>query len=84
MTNQLINRYRARPWRMTASDYLAGAAATGEDDRISLNGKPYPTPWDPQLAEAMQRTNQALYEVAVADTLLNDLMKPPSGRQDTL
>ncbi|GJF32556.1 hypothetical protein KNE206_52560 [Kitasatospora sp. NE20-6] len=78
MTNQLINRYRARPWRMTASDYLAGASDTGEDDRISLSGKPHPTPWDPQLAEAMQRTNQTLYEEAVADNLLDDLTQDPS------
>ncbi|GLW58788.1 TIGR02679 family protein [Kitasatospora phosalacinea] len=81
MTNQLISRYQARPWHMTAADYLAGTSATNEEDQIPLNGKPYPTPWDPQLAEAMHHTNRALYEEAVADTLLDDLMKHPSNRQ---
>ena len=71
MTNQLVTRYQSRPWRMNADDYLAGAST--DNDHIPLSGKPYPTSWDPQLAEAMQRTNRAVYEEAVADALLNDL-----------
>jgi uncharacterized protein (TIGR02679 family) len=71
MTNQLITRHHAHPWRMTAADYLIGI--TQDDDTFPLRGKPQPTPWDPELAPTMRQANQALYEEAVADLLLDDL-----------
>ncbi|MFF6786831.1 TIGR02679 family protein [Streptomyces sp. NPDC012510] len=70
MTNQLISRHNARPWTMTAADYRTGIA---QDDHIPLRGKPHPTPWDPELADTMKHANRALYEEAVADTLLDNL-----------
>ncbi|UXY23368.1 TIGR02679 family protein [Streptomyces cynarae] len=78
MTSQLINLYNARPWMMTAADYNTGIAQ--DDDHIRLRGKPQPTPWDPELAAAMRRADQALYEEAVADALLDGLTVRKTGR----
>jgi hypothetical protein len=68
----LIDGYRARPWRMTAADYLAGAGAAQQP----LTGEPRPTPWDPALAAAMQQTGLAVPEEFVADQLIADLGPP--------
>jgi len=65
----LIDGYRARPWRMTAADYLAGAAAA----ELPLTGEPGPTPWDPGLAAAMRQTGLAVPEESVTDQLIADL-----------
>ncbi|MEU3279975.1 TIGR02679 family protein [Streptomyces antibioticus] len=78
MTNQLITRHNARPWMMTAADYNTGIAQ--DDDHIRLRGKPQSTPWAPELAAAMKRADQALYEEAVADALLDSLTVRRTGR----
>ena len=67
-----------RPWMMTAADYNTGV--TQDDDHIRLRGKPQPTPWDPELAAAMKLADQALYEEAVADALLDSLTVRRTGR----
>src|ERR1035438_4450261 len=67
----LIDRCQARPWRMTAADYLAGAAGA----RQPLTGGPQGTPWDPGLATAMWRTGLAVPEESVADQLIGDLRR---------
>jgi uncharacterized protein (TIGR02679 family) len=67
----LIDRGQARPWRMTAADYLAGAAGA----RQPLTGGPQATPWDPGLATAMWRTGLAVPEESVADQLIGDLRR---------
>ncbi|MFF9690775.1 DUF2399 domain-containing protein [Streptomyces sp. NPDC014623] len=60
-----------RSWRYTAHDYRAAVAAVGPDRR-PLDGKPAPSPWDPDLAPAL--TGHALrVEEAVLDVLLKDL-----------
>jgi hypothetical protein len=64
-------RHGARPWRFSASDYLAGVRA--DDDYIALSGSAQPTPWDPSLAEAMTATGRVVYEESVADSLIADL-----------
>lgn len=69
MTNQLRQRYQALPWRMSANDYLS--AVRTDSDHVPLKGKPQTTAWDPELAEAMQREDRAVYEEAVTDTLLS-------------
>jgi hypothetical protein len=62
---------------MTAADYLAGLANLGDlpegDEHLRLTGLPVPTSWDPALAEAMREHGSAVYEEAVADSLLADL-----------
>ncbi|QNA72027.1 TIGR02679 family protein [Streptomyces sp. So13.3] len=70
MTNQLCTRYGARPWRMTAADYLLGVRT--DVDHVPLKGQPQETPWDPTLAQTMGTENRAVYEEAVADLLLSD------------
>ncbi|MGW9410201.1 TIGR02679 family protein [Streptomyces diastaticus] len=70
MTNQLRIRYHAKPWRMSAADYLSGVRA--DSDQVRLSGRRQDTCWEPELAEVMERENRAVYEEAVADTLLAD------------
>jgi uncharacterized protein (TIGR02679 family) len=71
ITAKIIDRHGARPWRMTAGDYLAGVKAG--DTAIALKGDPVPTPWEPELRETMRATGRAIYEETVADQLLADL-----------
>ncbi|SOE32598.1 TIGR02679 family protein [Streptomyces sp. OK228] len=70
MTNQLIGRYGAEPWKMSAEDYLEGLRT--EDDHVALSGKARSTSWDPRLSNAMQEHQAAVYEEGVADALLAD------------
>jgi uncharacterized protein (TIGR02679 family) len=67
----VMSRHGARPWRMGAADYAL--AALTDTDYVALSGAPQPTPWDPALAEAMAAAGRAVYEEAVADTLIADL-----------
>lgn len=67
----VMSRHGARPWRMSAADYALGARS--DTDHVRLSGLPQPTPWDPALAEAMASAGRAVYEEAVADTLVADL-----------
>jgi uncharacterized protein (TIGR02679 family) len=71
ITAKIIDRHGARPWRMTAADYLLGVEAG--DTSVALKGDPVPTPWEPELHEAMRWTGRAIYEETVADQLLADL-----------
>lgn len=75
MTNQLRTRYQAEPWRMTASDYLSAVRA--DSDHVHLSGRQQPTVWDPELAEAMEREDRAVYEEAVTDILLTEWSATP-------
>jgi uncharacterized protein (TIGR02679 family) len=67
----VMRRHGARPWRMSAADYVAGARAHPE--YVRLAGTPQPTAWDPGLAEVMAATGRVVYEESVAGALLNDL-----------
>jgi uncharacterized protein (TIGR02679 family) len=71
ITAKVIDRHGARPWRMTAGDYLSGIKAG--DTAVALKGDPVPTPWEPELRETMRTTGRAIYEETVADELLADL-----------
>ena len=71
ITTRVIDRNGARPWRMTANDYLSGVEAG--DTPVTLKGDPVPTPWEPELSETMRATGRAIYEETVADQLLADL-----------
>lgn len=77
MAGAAARRHGARLWRMSAADYLAGLANLGDlpegDEHLRLTGRPGPTPWDPALADAMRERGIAVYEEAVADSLLADL-----------
>lgn len=59
----------AAPWRMNAADYLAAPKG------IQFEGDPGPTPWSPELAEAMRRERRAVHEEAVFGALAEDLAR---------
>ena len=71
IAGSVMARHGAVPWRMSASDYLAGVRADGQ--HVPLAGAPVPTPWDDQLAKAMTGMGRAVYEESVTDALLSDL-----------
>lgn len=64
-------RFGARPWRLSAGDYLdaVGAATTPIDPAVAIP----PTPWDPALAEAVCMHRRVVFEEQVVDRLLTDL-----------
>jgi uncharacterized protein (TIGR02679 family) len=75
----VMRRHGARPWRFGAADYQA--AVSVQADSVPLAGAPQPAPWDPALCSAMAASGQAVYEEAVADTLIADLrLRPASCR----
>jgi uncharacterized protein (TIGR02679 family) len=71
IASSVMRRHGARPWRMSAADYIAGVRADAE--HVRLTGTPQPTPWDPELAKVMAVTGRVVYEESVADALLTDL-----------
>ncbi|MFE9597208.1 TIGR02679 family protein [Streptomyces hokutonensis] len=80
MTNQLIARYGAEPWRMGAEDYLDGLRT--DEDHVALAGKARSTSWDPSLSTAMQEHQRAVYEEGVADALLAEWGEPHGRHGD--
>ncbi|GII85550.1 hypothetical protein Ssi03_35400 [Sphaerisporangium siamense] len=78
----VMERHGARPWRMSAADYLAGLRHEG--DEVPLTGRRRDTPWDPALAEAMERHGRAVYEESVAENLIADLARRPPGAASTV
>jgi uncharacterized protein (TIGR02679 family) len=73
IASSVMRRHGARPWRMSAADYIAGVRADAE--YLRLAGTPQPTPWDPELGELMAATGRVLYEESVADALISDLSR---------
>ena len=71
IASSVMRRHGARPWRMSAADYIAGVRADAE--HVRLTGTPQPAPWDPELAEVMAVTGRAVYEESVAGALITDL-----------
>ncbi|MFN8036759.1 MAG: TIGR02679 family protein, partial [Acidimicrobiia bacterium] len=63
------------PWRMTAADYEeALAIATPLVGNLpALVGEPVPTPWDRELAAAMNAIGRVVHEEALVAVLLGDL-----------
>jgi len=71
IASAVMRRHDARPWRMSAADYLAGVRADAE--HVRLTGTPQPTPWDPELSRVMAARGRVLYEETVTETLIADL-----------
>jgi uncharacterized protein (TIGR02679 family) len=69
-TTTAIRRWGATPWRMSQSDYRT-ALALGEAE--PLRGRPSPSRWDPELAEAMTAAGMAVMEERLLRVLLADL-----------
>ncbi len=64
-----MREHGARPWRMSAADYLAADDTKG----VELRGAPVAASWDLGLAEAMTSRGFAVHEEQVIGTLLADL-----------
>jgi uncharacterized protein (TIGR02679 family) len=69
-TASAIRRWQARPWLMAASDYEAVQSGEVPGGAIPLKGRPEPSPWDPELAEAMRLTGRGIGEELVVPGLL--------------
>jgi uncharacterized protein (TIGR02679 family) len=72
---QVLNRFAAEPWRMSARDYRDGVGRS----RLSFEGPVPPTPWDLDLAGEIEQHRKALLEESVIETLLEDLARKPSS-----
>ncbi|WP_406172400.1 TIGR02679 family protein [Streptomyces sp. NBC_00996] len=72
ITADAVARHGARPWRMNAADYTA---ALGEGESTPLAGPPAASPWDPQLALAMEASGSAVMEERLLPALLSDLTR---------
>ncbi|MFI5530981.1 TIGR02679 family protein [Kitasatospora sp. NPDC051853] len=75
LANRIVQRYRARPWRMAASDYehLAAHTRTQGSPPLPLSGTPVDALWDPGLRPAMAALDLALHEESALHLLLADL-----------
>jgi uncharacterized protein (TIGR02679 family) len=63
-----------RPWRYDRLAYEAAIAAVRSPAALAdLSGQPVPTPWDRELATAMQRCKVRIEEELTLDALLADL-----------
>jgi uncharacterized protein (TIGR02679 family) len=71
IASSVMRRHGAKPWRLSARDYLAGIRLHAE--HVLLSGTPQPTPWDPELSKAMFATGRVLFEESVANDLIGDL-----------
>jgi uncharacterized protein (TIGR02679 family) len=78
IASAVMRRHGAKPWRLSARDYLAGMRHHAE--HVLLSGTPQPTPWDPELSKAMVATGRVLFEESVANDLIRDLSK--QGRSE--
>jgi len=72
----IFSRGEALPWRFFAKDYLAAPEAGPR-----LEGKRVETPWDPELATAMEARGIAVHEEIVSQVLLADLRRASTEHQ---
>jgi uncharacterized protein (TIGR02679 family) len=70
ITAYVIAKTGARPWRMSASDYLEALRRTPSGPAV---GRVSDAPWDADLAPAMREHKVAVTEERLAATLLSDL-----------
>lgn len=67
LANACFRDYGARPWLMSADDYLTANGAH------QLTGQTVEAAWDPELGAAMRSRGVAVHEEAVLDRLLERL-----------
>jgi len=72
MTASAAAAFGTAPWRMSADDYRAAVTA----DSTLLRGAPAPSPWDPELAQAMAANGRTVMEERLLSPLLSDLSQP--------
>ncbi len=73
IAGRLLAAVGARPWAMSARDYLAAPAG------VALRGAPVQADWEPGLTEAMLERGCVVHEESVLDTLLERLRQPSIG-----
>ena len=69
IANRMIARFCARPWQMTADDYLHAVRSDGP----ALVGKQTEPEWDPELGAAMRRYRRAVHEETVLALIIDGL-----------
>ncbi|MER5917385.1 TIGR02679 family protein [Streptomyces sp. NPDC001982] len=72
ITADAVTRHGAHPWRMTAADYTA---ALSKGESTPLAGPPAASPWDPELARAMEESGSTVMEERLLPALLSDLTR---------
>lgn len=70
--NLLHRRLSIEPWQFDADSYLRAVAERPQAGR--LDGAPVTATWDPNLAQAMSRTNRRIEEELVATELLDGVI----------
>jgi uncharacterized protein (TIGR02679 family) len=73
IASAVMRRHGAKPWRLSARDYLTGIQHHAE--HVLLSGTPQPTQWEPDLSKAMVATGRVLFEESVTNDLIRDLSK---------
>ncbi len=69
ITTWLTQRAKTVPWLMDAGSYVA--AVRGRSERGSeMTGKIPPTPWSPELHDALEQARVPVYEEEIRDALL--------------
>ena len=69
--NLLVDRFGARPCRMSRADYLAAAADAGRP----LGAIPPAASWDPELTPAIESRGRAVHEEQLLDGLVAELQR---------
>lgn len=73
IAQRVITKYGARPYRMTAADYVRAVRPDGPalmDDQ--LKGSSGECSWDPELAAAMRAYGRAVHEESVLAALFDE------------
>ncbi len=80
ITAWLAQRAHTVPWRMSAPDYRAAVSVSRR--RVTYRGGIPPTPWDPDLGDAVRATGVVVHEEALRTALLDamQMSRPLSGR----
>ncbi|OLT37696.1 hypothetical protein BJF82_14105 [Kytococcus sp. CUA-901] len=84
IANRAMMRYRARPWLMSAQDYLAGVSRSASGP--ALSGGEVEPGWDPDLGAAMRSHGRGVHEEAsstpccrLCATTVRDVVMPQVG-----
>jgi len=69
ITNTILGRHNAAPWRMGVNDYVEAATRS-----LMLSGIPIAASWDNELMPAMLNNGRVVHEEQVIEVILTDLV----------